>query len=132
MIDTFMKIMCFKYFDDIGLQLTKISRFMEHEYYYVLCTAYSHPYKTLETEINTKFTFMYRYKLVSLHKYKLVLRKPREFTVKPCQLFRDQFLYFIFSIRGEIIISIWCSIIIDYFFEISVRFISKHLLLDGN
>lgn len=92
----------------------------------VFFVQYSHPYKTRETEINTKFTFMYRYKFVSLHKYKLVLRKPREFTVKPCQLFRDQFLYFIFSIRGEIIIStIWCSILIDYFLGISVRFITN-------
>lgn len=65
----------------------------------MLFIQHSHPYKTRKTEINTKFTFMYRYKFVSLHKYKLVLRKPREFTVKPCQLFRDQFLYFIYEQR---------------------------------
>jgi len=31
MIDTFIQISCFKYFDDIGLQPTEISGFTEHE-----------------------------------------------------------------------------------------------------
>lgn len=38
MIETFMKISSFKYFENIGLQLTEITEFTEHEYYFVLCT----------------------------------------------------------------------------------------------